>query len=156
MEPPASPTAPASPTPPPPQDFRLSKSKKWTKASMAMGGEDARPAMVTYVRTFVGPFFCTCQVRCFSPFALFSVTQSMLKRKEMLKVVRIFHKPLIKRTPGDVEQATQFLEQHKLSLQFFRHLTRARIEALCRVMTAVTFNANRTVYDISVRGCTAY
>jgi hypothetical protein len=75
---------------------------------------------------------------------------SVLKRKGLLKVTRIFHKPAVKRTEEDVQYATEFLVRHQLELGFFRGKSRARIEALCRVMGVATYNPNCMVFDAGV------
>ena len=83
--------------------------------------------------------------------SIVSVISAAVTRKSLFRIVRIFHKPAVKRSEEEVQEAAAFLWQHRMEYGYFRHASRSMIVALCRVMGALTVGAGHMVYDAGVR-----
>ena len=83
--------------------------------------------------------------------SILSVIAAALLRKRLFRVVRILHKPPMRRNEAEVHSVIDFVWEHRVRYPFFRHLPRPTIERLCRNMGALVCREDHVVYEAGVR-----
>ena len=76
---------------------------------------------------------------------------AVMLHRALFRVVRILYKPPVKRTEDEIEVAAEFIWTNRLSMTFFRNMSRPAITALCRVMSSLVCDSGHVVYDVKVR-----